>query len=93
MLETGTLAVVDDEPGVFRVVEEAPGRAPTLWLLDSNRHWRAIRASRVHPVGDGCPRHPRAAAEAPRRRCPVCLAIWCRDHPPGDALSGPCEAA
>jgi hypothetical protein len=62
MLETGTLAMVDDEPGVFRVVEEAPGRAPTLWLLDRNRHWRAV---------------------APRRRCPVCLAIWCRDHSQG----------
>jgi hypothetical protein len=81
MLERGTLAVVDDERGVFRVVEEAPGPAPTLWLLDGNRHWRAVRASRVHPVGDGCPRHPQAAAEAPRRRCPVCVAIWRRDHP------------
>jgi hypothetical protein len=81
MLERGTLAVVDDERGVFRVVEEAPGRVPTLWLLDSNRHWRAVRASRVHLVGDGCPRHSQPAAEAPRRRCPVCMAIWCRDHP------------
>jgi hypothetical protein len=81
MLESGTLAVVDNERGVFRVVEEAPGLAPTLWLLDSNRHWRAVRANRVHPVGDGCPRHPRAAAEPPHRRCPVCMAIWCRDHP------------
>jgi hypothetical protein len=35
----------------------------------------------VHPVGDGCPRHPQPAAEGPRRRCPVCMAIWCRDHP------------
>jgi hypothetical protein len=51
--EKGTLAVVDDERGVFRVVEEAPGREPTLWLLDRNRHWRAVRASRVHPVADG----------------------------------------
>jgi hypothetical protein len=54
--EKGTLAVVDDERGVFRVVEEAPGREPTLWLLDRNRHWRAVRASRVHPVGDEVPR-------------------------------------
>jgi hypothetical protein len=66
MVERGTLAGVDDERGVFRVVEEAPGRAPTRWLLDSNRHWRAVRANCVHPVGDGCPRHPQAAAEAPR---------------------------
>ena len=51
--EKGTLAVVDDERGVFRVVEEAPGREPTLWLLDRNRHWRAVRASRVHPVAGG----------------------------------------
>jgi hypothetical protein len=52
----GTLAVVDDERGVFRVVEEAPGREPTLWLLDRNRHWRAVRASRVHPVAEGLSR-------------------------------------
>jgi hypothetical protein len=51
--EKGTLAVVDDERGVFRVVEEAPGREPTLWLLDRNRHWRAVRANRVHPVTEG----------------------------------------
>jgi hypothetical protein len=54
MWEKGTLAVVDDERGVFRVVEEAPGREPTLWLLDRNRHWRAVRASRLHPVADEC---------------------------------------
>jgi hypothetical protein len=49
----GTLAVVDGERGVFRVVEEAPGREPTLWLLDRNRHWRAVRASRVHLAAEG----------------------------------------
>jgi hypothetical protein len=53
--EKGTLAVVDDERGVFRVVEEAPGREPTLWLLDRNRHWRGVRASRVHPVAEELP--------------------------------------
>jgi hypothetical protein len=30
MWEQGTLAVVDGERGVFRVVEEAPGRADAL---------------------------------------------------------------
>jgi hypothetical protein len=65
MWEKGTLAVVDDERGVFRVVDEAPGREPTLWLLDRNRHWRAIRASRVHPVADGLPEE--AAGRRSRR--------------------------
>jgi hypothetical protein len=80
-LQRGMLAVVDGERGVFRVIEEAPGAAPTLWLLDTNRRWRGIRASRIHPVKDRCPRHPRAATEGPHRRCPLCQAIWCRDHP------------
>jgi hypothetical protein len=63
VLERGTLVVVADERGVFKVVEEAPGRAPTLWLLDGDRHWRAVCAGRVHPVEDGCTRHPLEAAK------------------------------
>jgi len=77
----GTIVVVDGERGVFKVVDQAPGPAPTLWLLDAERHWRAFRERHVHPLGARCPRHPHAVADGhPHRRCPACEAIWQRDH-------------
>ncbi len=82
MLETGTLAMVDDEPGVFRVAEEAPGRAPTLWLLDRNRHFAGRPPVVYIPSETGAhdiPGRGRGAASAlsgvPGTRC--------RDHPQG----------
>jgi hypothetical protein len=79
--EKGTLAVVDDERGVFRVVEEAPRREPTLWLLDRNRHWRAVRSGLLAQDGKitqpvtavassqlSPTRTPRCTPQRPRRK-------------------------
>jgi hypothetical protein len=80
-IASGSLATVEEERGVFKVVEPAPGAAPTWWLLDADRHWRAVRASRLHPLGERCPRHPEPLpGDRPRRRCPVCMAAWRARH-------------
>jgi hypothetical protein len=81
-IATGSLVTVDDDRGVFKVVEQARGAAPTWWLLDADRRWRAVRASRLHPLGDRCPRHPQLLpSDRPRRRCPTCMAAWRARHP------------